>query len=395
AVIPALNEARTIPYAVASLATQTVTPERLVVDDDGSTDGTASVVEAVGETVPFDVEIRRHETPQGKTPSIKEVARSTAAEKLFILDADTYLESETYLEEVWDAHDREDGPVGCAFGRVQPATRADKARVFETELRDRLDDGPARERLAAEIAEWGTLRSKLGYYLGRWPVEQYRKSLYRVEQRFVKNAYMRLFGTTMFPAGCGVLYDRAALVDVFDEYEESLGDDLTNSEDIFIGFAFAQRGLANVQVDSVSMRTTEPRLRDLPKQSYLWGSAYLQSAYYFGDVSTRLRRGDDDERPFGRAVAAQFVDGLYPIVLLLMVGLFALRFIDLEWLVGLLVFEFALYALIAVAVARRRLRAVGSTLVSLPVRLFQLPVGAYIYLRVGTDLLSGNRNWRK
>jgi glycosyltransferase involved in cell wall biosynthesis len=395
AVIPALNEERTIPYAIVSLATQTVPPDRLVVVDDGSTDSTGDVVEGIRSGVPFDVELRTHETPRGKTASIKEVARAATEERLFVLDADTYLESETYLEALLGEHERDD--VACAFGRVRPSTRADKAAVFDSEIRGRYgEDDPARVPLEDEVESWETPGSKLRYYLGRWPVERYRDTLYRVEQGFIKEAYMRLFGTALFPAGCGVLYDRERLVEVFDGYEASLGDNLTNSEDIFLGFAFAHRGLTNVQVDRVSMRTAEPSLRELPRQTYLWGSAYLQSAYYFRRLSTRVRGGDDPRRrPYGRAVLAQFVDGLYPSMLLLTIALLALQIVDLEWLFGLLAFELSTYAVIAVAVARERKRALLGALVSVPVRLFQLPMGTYVYLRVVADLLRGNRSWGK
>jgi hypothetical protein len=105
--------------------------------------------------------------------------------------------------------------------------------------------------------------------------------LYLYLQRLVFRGQMALFGTVSNPAGCAVAYRRAYLETLFDAVEPQLGDDLTNSEDIFIGFAMLNEGYRNVQVLDVLARTVEPEVQRVPKQLYLWSSAFLQSAFYF------------------------------------------------------------------------------------------------------------------
>lgn len=411
AVVPALNEAETIPYAIASLADQTRTPDRLVVVDDGSTDGTGDVVAEIGESVSFPVEVVRHDEPQGKTTGIKEVANECDTDALFILDGDTYIDSDDYLERLLVPHADDD--VASSFGILKPKTKSQQRRLLEGSVADYLPaDSDTPDRLREDLD--ASALERLKYGLGRWPVEQYRRLLYDVEQLFFKDAQMRLFDTTLFPIGCGVLYDRAALVEVFDDYEDSLGTNLTNSEDIFFGFAFAQRGLKNVQLNDVKMRSVEPTLRDLPGQAYLWSSSYLQCVYYFKNTARRIRRktvtdaddssdasgesSDADERteePLGRTILAQLVDGLYPMVLILTALMVVGGLLSLEWILLVVLFEFTIYSAIVLLSSRSKLRTLPRLLVATPIRLLTLPVGAYTYLRVGSDIVTGNRNWKK
>jgi hypothetical protein len=65
----------------------------------------------------------------------------------------------------------------------------------------------------------------------------YRESLYMFLQRFVYLGQMVFFGSITNPVGCAVAYRRKYVKELFDSYEPMFGDDLTNSEDIFIGFA--------------------------------------------------------------------------------------------------------------------------------------------------------------
>jgi len=112
----------------------------------------------------------------------------------------------------------------------------------------------------------------------------YRDVLYMFVQRFVNRGQMLLFGSTINPVGCAVAYRRKYLEKVFDHYEPVFGDNLTNSEDIFIGFALLSRGYRNVQITDVYMRSQEPEATRLPRQFYLWSSAFLQSCYYLDDL---------------------------------------------------------------------------------------------------------------
>src|SRR5262249_6036720 len=81
--------------------------------------------------------------------------------------------------------------------------------------------------------------------------------------------------------GCAVAYRRKYVRALFDYVEPIHGDDLTNSEDIFIGFAMVNEGYRNIQLTDVYARTVEPEVQRLPRQIYLWSSAFLQSCYYF------------------------------------------------------------------------------------------------------------------
>jgi hypothetical protein len=84
--------------------------------------------------------------------------------------------------------------------------------------------------------------------------------------------------------GCAVAYRQAYVKDLFDRYEPILGDDLTNSEDIFIGFALVDQGYRNIQLTDVYARSQEPEVGRVPGQIYLWSSSFLQSCYYFDEL---------------------------------------------------------------------------------------------------------------
>jgi 4,4'-diaponeurosporenoate glycosyltransferase len=91
-IIPARNEARTLPTLLASIAEQTLLPLEVIVADDGSSDGTAELAAAAGARV-----ILPGPKPrgwQGKTWPCFRGAEEARGEILVFLDADTRLEPE-------------------------------------------------------------------------------------------------------------------------------------------------------------------------------------------------------------------------------------------------------------------------------------------------------------
>src|SRR5262249_26976852 len=72
------------------------------------------------------------------------------------------------------------------------------------------------------------------------------------------------FGTITTPFGGAVAYRRKYVEEFFGHFGPPLGDDLTNSEDIFIGLAMLDNGYRNAQLTDVSARPVEPPVHKLP-----------------------------------------------------------------------------------------------------------------------------------
>ncbi len=271
-VIPARNEAENIVLCLASVVRQTLRPRRIVLIDDGSEDTTVerAVAFCARHRIPM-MAIRRR-AAIGKTPTIKRQARELDADVEFVLDADTVLESDTYIERT--VHELYQGVgIASAFGTILPQRRKDRRRT------EQMPDVRSFE------AAWPTLGRDTPagwrHHMCRGITNLYREVLYLFLQRFVYRGQMEFFGTTTNPVGCAVAYRRKYVGAMFDYVEPILGDDLTNSEDIFIGFSMLNEGYRNVQLRDVYARTVEPEIHRLPRQIYFWSSSFLQSCYYF------------------------------------------------------------------------------------------------------------------
>ena len=271
-VIPALNEQENIVRCLASVLRQTIRPHKIVVVDDGGSDATAARALAFCEFHGLDVLVVKRLDSIGKTPTLKDQARALDSDVLFVLDADTLLESDNYLERTVQELYQGDG-IASAWGSVLPLREKDRRAANDsTEVRAFLEASTSCR--PAPPKSWvRRLASAI--------TNTYREVLYLFLQRFVFRGQMAAFGTVSNPAGCSVAYRREYLVALFDAVDPLLGDDLTNSEDIFIGLAMLNEGYRNVQVLDVCARTVEPEVQRLPKQIYLWSSAFLQSAFYF------------------------------------------------------------------------------------------------------------------
>jgi glycosyltransferase involved in cell wall biosynthesis len=271
-IIPAFNEAQNIVRCLASVLRQTLQPHRIVLVDDGSHDDTAARARAFCAFHDVELTVIERSTSIGKTPTIKQQTRALDSDVLFILDADTVLESNNYIERV--VQDLYQGAgIASACGMVLPLRHRDRCAAEDApEVRAFVEAFPANQ--SAGSKHW--LRR-----LASGVTNTYREVLYLFLQRFVYRGQMAAFGTLCNPVGCAVAYRRKYLEDLFDETEPKLGDDLTNSEDIFIGLAMVNEGYRNIQVADVCARTVEPEVQRLPKQVYLWSSSFLQSSFYF------------------------------------------------------------------------------------------------------------------
>jgi glycosyltransferase involved in cell wall biosynthesis len=271
-VIPARNEADNIVLCLASVVRQTVRPRRIILVDDGSHDGTIERAKAFCALHRLELVAIQRRAPIGKTPTIKRQAREFDSDVEFILDADTVLESDNYIERTVEELYQGVG-IASACGTILPQRSSDRRRAEDTpEVR-------AYQR-AERIRHIAPKRSWLER-LRRGVTNLYREVLYLFLQRFVYRGQMAMFGTTSNPVGCAVAYRRQYVRDLFDYVGPILGDDLTNSEDIFIGFSMLNEGYRNIQLTDVYARTVEPEVQKLPKQIYLWSSSFLQCCYYF------------------------------------------------------------------------------------------------------------------
>jgi hypothetical protein len=194
----------------------------------------------------------------------------------FILDGDTVLESDNYIDRIVEELYKGAG-IASACGTVLPLRDRDRRAMLDTQ---------ALQKFLGAHPE-ATIYPKVGWFhhLQRGITDMYRDVLYFFLQKFVYVGQMAFFGSILNPVGCAVAYRRDVLKTiVFDRYEPILGDDLTNSEDIFIGFAMNDNGYRNIQLTDVYARSQEPEVGRVPGQIYLWSSSFLQSCYYFDEL---------------------------------------------------------------------------------------------------------------
>ncbi len=275
-VIPVLNEESNIPLCLASLARQTRKPTRIILIDDGSSDRTVEYAKSFCALNGMELIAIQRAQSIGKTPTLKRQSREFDADVEFILDGDTVLESDNYLDRVVEELYKGAG-IASACGTVLPLRDRDRrAKLGADALQKFLGAHPE-----------ATVYPKVGWFhhLQRGITDMYREVLYYFLQKFLYVGQMTFFGSILNPVGCAVAYRRSVLKTiVFDRFEQILGDDLTNSEDIFIGFAINDNGYRNTQLTDVYARSQEPEAGRVPRQIYLWSSSFLQSCYYFDEL---------------------------------------------------------------------------------------------------------------
>src|SRR5690606_38208731 len=130
-VIPALNEEQNILLALSSIARQPLRLRKGILVDDGSSDKTADYARAFGEELVLNLQVIRRRAPIGRTPTLQRESRELDAVVEVILDGDTFLESENYIERLVEELYKAPG-IASACGVVQPARVKDRKAACET-----------------------------------------------------------------------------------------------------------------------------------------------------------------------------------------------------------------------------------------------------------------------
>src|SRR6266853_4243378 len=271
-VIPAKNEESSIALCLASLFDQDFYVRKVAVIDDGSTDRTAQVVRRYVGLSGNDLELTVRRASIGKTPGVREQCEKSNADALQVLDADTVLTDRNYISGVIESLFKNAG-VASACGEVTPFTRRRRRALtrassmlgaIESELGAEPEGPPSRP---SALLEFFTV--------------MYRTALYVFLQRILYDGHMKMFGSRLNPIGCAVAYRTQRLRECFAFARPQMGDNLSNSEDIFIGHFFVWKGWRNVQVAGARCESIEPTVVRLPKQMYMWSSSFFQALYYF------------------------------------------------------------------------------------------------------------------
>jgi glycosyltransferase involved in cell wall biosynthesis len=421
-VIPALNEESNIALCLASLARQTMKPKRIILIDDGSSDHTIEYAQTFCQLSGMELVAIHRQAPIGKTPTLKRQSREFDSNVEFILDADTVLESENYIARTVEELYKGVG-IASACGTILPLRDHDRRALLETEALQKFLSAKPEASIYPKV---GWLR-----HLQRGLSDLYRDVLYMFLQRFVYHGQMVFFGSILNPVGCAVAYRREVLKSmVFDRYEPILGDDLTNSEDIFIGFAFTDNGYRNIQLMDVYARSQEPEARRIPHQVYLWSSSFLQSCFYFDELMRspfkapkRYLHHRREQREIGQEIAQKrkikeqyrqafgvdytlkygrpigwvlFMSAVekiaFPTVLVMM------AIMQLWWAIGYTVLlETVLSLAVLFAVAKgHRFQYLLKGIAVVPMRYMVILFDLVTMFRFAADLwIFGNRRWRK
>ena len=257
-VIPAFNEERHIVRSLASLLNQTFKPRQIILVDDGSADETIDRARAFCAHAGVKLIAIKRRDPIGKTPTLKRQARDYDSDVEFVLNGDTVLESDNYIERTVQELYQAVG-IASACGTILPMRRRDRRAIDRTPtIRAFNKTHPRHDTTNGTnwIRDTATDITNL-----------YREVLYLFLQRVIYRGQMAFFGTISNPVGCAVAYRRRYVNAMFNYYTPKLGDDLTTSEDIFIGHAMLNEGYRNIQLDDVYARTVEPEFQRPPGRS--------------------------------------------------------------------------------------------------------------------------------
>lgn len=271
-VIPTLNEEHDIITCLASVKRQSFQPDKIFLIDDASQDNTVVYAKVFKKYADMNLVIIERKRRAGKVASLMQLAEESTADVLFVLDADTLLESKNYFARLVEEMYKGIG-IASSSGYVMPLLQRKRSKI----LNWKLIKGCLEQHPEINIANSET---KFGKFL-KGLINLYRSVVYVYLQNFLYHGQMVMYGSLIGPLGCSVAYRRKYLQQVFDRFKPILGTDLTRTEDIFIGLAFIEYGYRNVHVHDVTALTQEPKISELPSQLKRWSSGFLQSCLFF------------------------------------------------------------------------------------------------------------------
>ncbi len=421
-VLPAKNEEKAIALALSSLFQQDFPVRNVVVFDDGSSDRTSQIVSRYRELTGREIKLVTRSQSIGKTPAIREFCQETDADAIVILDADTVMISPNYISRLVEELFKNAG-VAAACGEVMPLTERRKVQIAAADRNI--------EAVQAEFNLPAPAKQSLWFRFLTALTVLYRAPMYVLLQRTLYAGDLKLFGAQLNPVGCAVAYKTVRLRECFAYAQPRVGDNLSMSEDIYIGHFFNWKGYRNVQVVGVQCESTEPPVTRLPRQLFLWSSAFLQSCYYFIDLPLspfrQLKRliantaggrpaapaqsgaekrviqeeyraawGEQitrrDGRPVGWLELIALVEKVsYPVVIIY------LALFNREVLLITIAAEtlFCMFLLLLTAERGSRLKYAAMLVPATPIRLMSLGVDLFAAIVCVTDLAVGNREWRK
>jgi glycosyltransferase involved in cell wall biosynthesis len=421
-IIPSYNEEKTIVLCLASLRRQTVQPKNITLYDDGSQDNTVEYAKNYAALYNMNLKVIQRNKQSGKTVSIFEAAHESDADALGILDADTLLRSETYWEAVIKSLFQGIG-IAAACGTVLPLTEQDRINEYQISHMETFAKQYPKVQYSPDQTAFQRFQRGLS--------NQYREELYLFLQRYIYHGEMIALGTLIFPIGCAVVYRREYLKSILDYYYKIFGYDLTDSEDIFLGFAFAHQGYKNVQVADVYTLTMDPRFQNIYQQIFKWSSSFLQCCYYFDSLFftpfkslklfiKNLHNQHDENlkkiiekrkikeayrQPFGVNYTEQYGRNIgwfifttaiekmsFPVILLI------LMILKLWFIIGITVALETLFYTIVIAILNKnhKIRNFIKSILFTPIRYSQIMFELIVIGKFTCDLwITKNRRWRK
>jgi glycosyltransferase involved in cell wall biosynthesis len=419
--IPAKNEEASIALSLASLFDQDFRIRKVTVVDDASTDQTAQIVRRYMELSGKEVNLVVRKQSQGKTTAVRELCENSNADALLVLDGDTVLTDRNYVSRLIENLFKNAG-VASACGEVSPLTRGHRKKLTQAD--------PLLARIQSDVEHDPSAPPSWPHRLLENFTVIYRTSLYVFLQRILYDGHMKMYGSRLNPIGCAVVYRTPRLRECFAYAQPQMGDNLTNSEDIFIGHFFSWKGWRNIQVSDVRCESIEPSVERLPRQLYLWSSSFLQALYYFSELPLspfkaikrrvaelfsrhrngvpagaylrtiqeqyRAPWGEAHTRRFGRPVGWVELLSLlekvtYPVLLLY----FALFNHRIFWISVGLEAVLASTGVFIVADPGSRWKSALMMLAATPIRILSLGVDLITTLKYLVDLGTGNRDWNK